>query len=109
MTLFEQYAAHVDHALDALVALGTLPADIDRSNVTVEPPRDVTHGDISTNAAMVLAKPAGTNPRALAEALSAELAKVAGVTGVEIAGPGFLNLRLAASAWLDELRDCGVG
>ena len=104
MTLFEQYAAHVDHALDALVALGTLPADIDRSNVTVEPPRDVTHGDISTNAAMVLAKPAGTNPRALAEALSAELAKVAGVTGVEIAGPGFLNLRLAASAWLDELR-----
>jgi arginyl-tRNA synthetase len=53
---------------------------------------------------MVLAKPAGTNPRALAEALSAEMAKVAGVTGVEIAGPGFLNLRLAASAWLDELR-----
>jgi arginyl-tRNA synthetase len=86
------------------VALGTLPADIDRSNVTVESPRDVTHGDISTNAAMVLAKPAGTNPRALAEALSAELAKVAGVTGVEVAGPGFLNLRLAASAWLDELR-----
>ena len=104
MTLFEQYAAHVDHALDALVALGTLPADLDRSNVTVEPPRDATHGDISTNAAMVLAKPAGTNPRALAEALSVELAKVVGVIAVEIAGPGFLNLRLDASAWLDELR-----
>ncbi|WP_295490129.1 arginine--tRNA ligase [Sphingorhabdus sp. EL138] len=104
MTLFEQYAAHVDHALNALVALGTLPADLDRSNVTVEPPRDATHGDISTNAAMVLAKPAGTNPRALAEALSVELAKVAGVIAVEIAGPGFLNLRLDASAWLDELR-----
>ena len=104
MTLFEQYAAHVDHALNALVALGTLPADLDRSNVTVEPPRDATHGDISTNAAMVLAKPAGTNPRALAEALSVELAKVAGVLAVEIAGPGFLNLRLDASAWLDELR-----
>jgi len=110
MTLFEQYAAHVDHALNALVALGTLPADLDRSNVTVEPPRDATHGDISTNAAMVLAKPAETNPRALAEALSVELAKVAGVTAVEIAGPGFLNLRLDASAWLDELpRDCGIG
>jgi len=104
MTLFEQYAAHVDHALNTLVALGTLPADLDRSNVTVEPPRDATHGDISTNAAMVLAKPAGINPRALAEALSVELGKVAGVTAVEIAGPGFLNLRLDASAWLEELR-----
>jgi arginyl-tRNA synthetase len=104
MTLFEKYAAHVDHALDALVASGALPAGIDRGNVTVEPPRDAAHGDLSTNAAMVLAKPAGTNPRALAEALSAELAKVDGVTAVEIAGPGFLNLRLDPSAWLDELR-----
>ncbi len=107
MTIFENFAAHVDHALDALVAAGTLPADIDRSNVTVEPPREASHGDLSTNAAMVLAKPAGTNPRALAEALSSELAKVEGVTAVEIAGPGFLNLRLDASAWLDELRAIG--
>jgi arginyl-tRNA synthetase len=107
MTIFTKFAAHVDHALDALVVAGTLPADIDRSNVTVEPPRDASHGDLSTNAAMVLAKPAGTNPRALAEALSAELAKIDGVTGVEVAGPGFLNLRLDASAWLDELRAVG--
>jgi arginyl-tRNA synthetase len=107
MTIFENFAAHVDHALDALVAAGTLPSDIDRSNVTVEPPRDASHGDLSTNAAMVLAKPAGTNPRALAEVLSVELAKIEGVSGVEIAGPGFLNLRLQASAWLDELRAIG--
>jgi arginyl-tRNA synthetase len=107
MTIFENFAAHVDHALDALVAAGTIPAYIDRSNVTVEPPRDASHGDLSTNAAMVLAKPAGTNPRALAEALSSELAKVESVTAVEIAGPGFLNLRLDASAWLDELRAIG--
>jgi arginyl-tRNA synthetase len=107
MTIFENFAAHVDHALDALVAAGTLPPDIDRSNVTVEPPRDASHGDLSTNAAMVLAKPAGTNPRTLAEALSAELAKVEDVSAVEIAGPGFLNLRLEASAWLDELRSIG--
>jgi len=107
MTIFENFAAHVDHALDALVAAGTLPTDIDRSNVTVEPPRDASHGDLSTNAAMVLAKPAGTNPRALAEALAKELAKVEGVSSVEIAGPGFLNLRLEASAWLDELRSIG--
>lgn len=109
MTIFENFAAHVGHALDALVAAGTIPADIDRSNVTVEPPRDASHGDLSTNAAMVLAKPAGTNPRALAEALSSELAKVESVTAVEIAGPGFLNLRLDASAWIDELRAIGQG
>ncbi len=107
MTIFENFAAHVDHALDALVAAGSLSAGLDRSNVTVEPPRDASHGDLSTNAAMVLAKPAGINPRALADALSAELAKVDGVSGVEIAGPGFLNLRLNPSAWLDELRAIG--
>lgn len=107
MTLFSKFAVHVDHALDTLVVAGTLPAGLDRTNVTVEPPRDASHGDLSTNAAMVLAKPAGTNPRALAEALSAELTKVEGVTAVEVAGPGFLNLRLDASAWLDELRDMG--
>ena len=107
MTLFEKYAAHVSHALDALVTAGALPAELDRSNITVEPPRDSSHGDLSTNAAMVLAKPAGTNPRALAEALSVELSKIDGVTAVEIAGPGFLNLRLDPSAWIDELRAIG--
>ncbi|WP_373475514.1 arginine--tRNA ligase [Sphingorhabdus sp.] len=107
MTLFEKFAVHVDHALDALVAKGSLPADLDRSNVTLEPPRDTTHGDLATNAAMVLAKPAGTNPRALAEILAVELAKLDAVSGVEIAGPGFLNLRLHPSAWIDELRAIG--
>jgi arginyl-tRNA synthetase len=104
MTIFEKYAAHVDHALDALVTTGLLPVDIDRANVTVEPPRDASHGDLSTNAAMVLAKAAATNPRALAEALSAELSKIDGVNAVEIAGPGFINLRLESSEWIDELR-----
>ena len=103
VTLFDRFASHVDAALDQLVAKGQLPADLDRRNVTVEPPRDPAHGDLATNAAMVLAKPAGTNPRALAELLAAELAAVEGVTGVEIAGPGFLNLRLAPSEWLGEL------
>ena len=107
MTIFIQFAAHVDHALDRLVDAGTLPAGIDRSNVTVEPPREPTHGDLATNAAMVLAKPAGTNPRALAEALAVELQKVDGVNAVEVAGPGFLNLRLDAHAWLEELRAIG--
>ena len=105
MTIFTQFTAHVNDALDALVAVGALPAGLDRANVTVEPPRDAAHGDLSTNAAMVLAKPAGTNPRALAELLSVELTMIEGVTAVEVAGPGFLNLRLEAAAWLDELRE----
>jgi len=104
VTLFVQFAAAIDGALSALEQNGALPFGLDRSNVTVEPPRDPSHGDLATNAAMVLAKPAGTNPRALAEALSTELAQVEGVSAVEVAGPGFLNLRLDPSMWLDELR-----
>ena len=103
-TLHAAYAGHVSAALDALEAAGTLPAGLPRGNVTVEPPRDPAHGDLSTNAAMVLAKPAGTNPRALAEALVAELAKLPDVTEATIAGPGFINLRLTDAAWIAELR-----
>lgn len=104
MTIFAQFSAQLDAALDRLQVAGVLPAGIDRANVTVEPPRDPAHGDLATNAAMVLAKPAGTNPRALAESLKAELAALPGVTAVDIAGPGFINLRLEATVWLDELR-----
>jgi arginyl-tRNA synthetase len=104
VTLFAQFAVHVNAALDTLETAGTLPHGIDRKAVTVEPPRDPSHGDLATNAAMVLAKPAGTNPRALAEAIAGELRKVQGVIGVEIAGPGFLNLKLEASVWLAELQ-----
>ncbi len=104
VTVFANFAAHLNSALDALVTAESLPARLDRSNVTVEPPRDPAHGDLATNAAMVLAKAAGSNPRALAELIAAELAKVPGVSGVEIAGPGFLNLKLDASIWINELR-----
>jgi arginyl-tRNA synthetase len=103
MTLYPRFAAHVDAALDALVAAGDIDAAIDRRNVTVEPPRDATHGDLATNAAMVLAKPAKTNPRVLAEKIAAELAKLDDVVGVEIAGPGFINLRLTDDSWRAEL------
>ena len=104
LTLHAAFAGHVSAALDALEAAGTLPAGLGRGAVAVEPPRDPAHGDLSTNAAMVLAKPAGLNPRALAEAVAAELAKLPQVTSTEIAGPGFINLRLSDAAWLDELR-----
>lgn len=104
LTLYAAFSAHISAALDALEAAGTLPAGLNRASITVEPPRDPSHGDLATNAAMVLAKPAGTNPRALAEALVAELRKVPSVTSAEIAGPGFINLRVSADAWLAELR-----
>ena len=102
-TVHAAFARHIAAALDALEAAGTLPAGLPRTAVTVEPPRDVTHGDLSTNAAMVLAKPAKTNPRALAEALVAELAKIPQVASATIAGPGFINLKLTREAWLAEL------
>ena len=103
-TLYAAFADHIAAALDALEAAGTLPAGLNRAAITVEPPRDSSHGDLATNAAMVLAKPAGTNPRALAEALVGELTKLPSVTSAEIAGPGFINLRVAADAWIVELR-----
>ncbi|MBW6528876.1 arginine--tRNA ligase [Sphingomonas sp. RHCKR7] len=103
MTLFTRFAAHLDAALDALTAAGTLPAGLDRRNVTVEPPRDPAHGDLATNAAMVLAKPAATNPRALAEALAGELRALPDVAEVSVAGPGFINLRLRDDVWRGEI------
>lgn len=103
-TLYAAFAGHLSAALDALEAAGTLPGGLKRGAITVEPPRDPSHGDLATNAAMVLAKPAGMKPRDLAEALVAELIKIEDVTSAEIAGPGFINMRLAPSAWLAELR-----
>ncbi len=103
MTLYAQFAAHLDSILDALVAEGTLPAGLNRRAVTVEPPRDASHGDLATNAAMVLAKPAGTNPRALAEAIAAKLGALDEVASVAVAGPGFINLTLNEDRWRDEL------
>jgi len=99
MSIYQRYAAQLDAILDAVPALAAL----DRGNVTVEPPRDASHGDLATNAAMVLAKPAGLNPRALAELLKPGLEGVPGVVEVAIAGPGFINLRLADDVWREEL------
>ncbi len=103
MTLFSRFANHINTALDALVARGELAADLSRTAISVEPPRDASHGDIATNAAMVLAKPAKTNPRALAELLVAELAKLDEVEEASVAGPGFINMRVADESWRQEL------
>ena len=99
MNLFADIRALVIDALTALQAEGVLPSPLDFANVTVEPPRDAAHGDMATNAAMVLAKAAGSAPRVIAEALAAKLAQDARIAAAEVAGPGFLNLRLAAQVW----------
>jgi arginyl-tRNA synthetase len=104
VTIFANFSLYINNALDVLEKEDKLPASLPRDNVSVEPPRDHAHGDIATNAAMVLAKPAGTNPRALAELLTSELNKLEVVTSAEIAGPGFINLRVEPSAWRDELK-----
>ncbi|HEX7656945.1 MAG TPA: arginine--tRNA ligase [Sphingomonas sp.] len=103
MTLYARFAAHLDAALDTLVADGTLPSGLERRAVTVEPPRDPSHGDLATNAAMVLAKPAGANPRALAERIAAELGQLDEVASASVAGPGFINLALTDDSWRAEL------
>ena len=99
MNLFSDIRALVIEALAALQAEGALPPGLDFTAVAVEPPRDPAHGDMATNAAMVLAKPAGMAPRAIAEALALRLVADPRVVMAEPAGPGFLNLRLGAAVW----------
>jgi arginyl-tRNA synthetase len=102
--IFADMLDRVRRANDALIAEGLLPAGIDQSRVTIEPPRDPTHGDMATNAAMVLAKDAGKKPRELAEAIAAKLRADAIVAKVDVAGPGFINLTLKPAAWIEALR-----
>ncbi|MGM0741235.1 MAG: arginine--tRNA ligase [Pseudomonadota bacterium] len=105
MNLFTEIHALVLEALAALEAESSLPAGLDFANVTVEPPRDPAHGDMATNAAMVLAKPAGLKPRDIAEALATQLSGDPRINSAEVAGPGFLNLRLADGVWHAVLRE----
>ena len=99
MNLFTDLRAAVLDALTSLQAEGALPEGLDFANVAVEPPRDAAHGDMATNAAMVLAKPAKMKPRDIAEALAEKLIADARIDLAEVAGPGFLNLRLVPTIW----------
>ena len=99
MNLFRHFAGEIAGALRAMEAAGELPAGQDLSAITAEPPREAAHGDISTNAAMVLAKSARRKPREIADALAPRLRELAGVVDVAVAGPGFINLKLADSFW----------
>ncbi|MEM6637237.1 MAG: arginine--tRNA ligase [Pseudomonadota bacterium] len=99
MNLFADIHALVCDVLSSMAADGALPDGLDLSNVTVEPPRDAAHGDMATNAAMVLAKPAGQRARDIAEVLAARMRDDARIADAQVAGPGFLNLRLAPDLW----------
>jgi arginyl-tRNA synthetase len=104
MNIFSVFTAHVQSAVKALAAAGVFANPPDLSRIVVEPPREAGRGDLATNAAMALAKEAGLKPRDLAERLAAELGKRAEITGVEVAGPGFINLTIDPAVWRDALR-----
>lgn len=105
MNLFADIRELVVAELEAMMAEGVLPKGLDLAAVAVEPPRDAGHGDMATNAAMVLAKPAGMAPRAIADALAGRLMADPRVAGADVAGPGFLNLRLEPAAWQGLVRE----
>ena len=105
MNVFRHYREQVVGLLTALAEQGQLPAGLDHSRVAVEPPREEGHGDLSTNAAMVLSKAAGKKPRDLAEMLAGAIKGLGDVTNVAVAGPGFINIHLASSFWQARIAD----
>ena len=105
MNLFSEIRALVLAALEKMAADGDLPAGLSFDAVAVEPPRDPLHGDMATNAAMVLAKPSGRKPREIADVLAAALRQDPRITAADVAGPGFLNLRLAPAVWQSLIKE----
>jgi len=105
MNVFRALKADIESVIQQLVESGQLPGDMNSSRVSVELPRDPSHGDLSTNAAMVLAKPAGLKPRDLAETIAEGLRALDFVESVDVAGPGFINLSLADQFWCQRLVD----
>jgi len=103
MNIFKFFENEFNKIVESQKAAGSLPAELDLSRVVFELPRDASHGDLACNAAMVLAKQAGAKPRDLADGFSTELAKIDGVTNVEIAGPGFINISVEPRLWATEL------
>jgi len=105
MNLFREMRTQILGVLDGLAADGTLPQGLNFERIAVEPPRDASHGDMAVNAAMVLARDAKMKPRDIAAALAAKIEALPGVASVEIAGPGFINLRLDNAVWHDCLKE----
>jgi arginyl-tRNA synthetase len=99
MNIFQDFTKRISKAIQAIDIKSKNGEIIDLSRINVEPPRDSAHGDLATNAAMVLARPAGQNPRALAERIAGELSGDPDIAEVSIAGPGFVNIRLSDGFW----------
>ncbi|MBT5373324.1 MAG: arginine--tRNA ligase [Rhodospirillaceae bacterium] len=99
MNFFNLIRADLIKSIEELAGEGSLPQGLDLSRINVEPPREASHGDVATNAAMVLAKPAGMKPRDLADLIAARLKSHPDISGLEVAGPGFINLTLHADFW----------
>lgn len=105
MNIYKYFTDAVRIILQDAAAEGELPRDLDASRVSVEAPREAAHGDLATNAAMVLAKPAEMKPRDLAELLVPRLIRHPEIAHAEVAGPGFINLKLEDSFWRERLKD----
>lgn len=102
--IFHAYQTKVNDLLGKMAANGDIPQGLDLSRVKVEPPKEASHGDMATNAAMVLSKAAGKNPRQLGEALAAKMKEMPGIKEATVAGPGFVNFRLADTEWAETLK-----
>ena len=103
MNIFNYFEFEFHAIIKTLTADGSVPAGLDTSRVVFELPRDVSHGDLACNAAMVMAKPAGMKPRDLAELFAVSLRQCDGVISVEIAGPGFINISVKPVLWTREI------
>src|SRR5471030_1231522 len=103
MNFFHSFRDEILKALKNLESKGLLPKGLDYEKITTEPPRDPSHGDLATNAAMILSKPAGKNPRELGQLIADELKNVPFVESVSVAGPGFINLKLTPEFWYGQL------
>ncbi len=104
MNFFHHFREEILKTLQQLMKDGVLPDRLDLSKVTTEPPKDPNHGDLATNAAMVLAKPTQKNPRELGELIAHQLESLAHVEQVTVAGPGFINLKLSTDFWYAQLQ-----
>ncbi|MGA9764345.1 MAG: arginine--tRNA ligase [Rhodomicrobium sp.] len=104
MNIFAIFEDRIRGVLDQLRSEGILPNDVKTAGFVVEPPREAAHGDLATNAAMVLAKPARMNPKELAVQIADKLSRNSDVTKAEVAGPGFINLTLKPNIWPEVLQ-----
>lgn len=104
MNFFHTFREDILKILQTLVKKGSLPEGLEFDKITTEPPRDPSHGDLATNAAMVLSKPAKKNPRDLGQLIAKELETLSFVEEVSVAGPGFINLKLSPDFWYQELK-----